>query len=80
MIFLQVATSLFDRFGLGPEHCIVTVWGTREPLSPEVLEKVQVFLQDECGALATGTVSHPGHWVGGTVDEGRGEIIEPGPR
>lgn len=43
---------------------IATFRGTKGPLSPELLKKVQAFLQDEYGALATGTVSYAEHWTG----------------
>ncbi len=63
-MWLEVASYLADRWGLGPEHIIVCFWSRREPMSPELLSKVQKFLRDECGALAIGTVSYASQAAG----------------
>jgi hypothetical protein len=68
-MFLEVAGYVFDCNGLPPEHVISTFWARKEPLTPEVLKKVQAFLQDECGALMTGTVSYAEHWTGSPLGE-----------
>jgi hypothetical protein len=69
-VFLEVAGYLVDRWSLQPEHIIATFWVTRKLLTPEVLEKIQGFLQDECGTVMTGTVSHPDEWAGPVFGEG----------
>ena len=70
VMFIEVAGYVLDRYGLGPEHVIATFWGMKEPLSPEALKKAQAFLQDECGAVMTGTVSRPDRRAGPVPGEG----------
>jgi hypothetical protein len=69
VMFLEVAGYLLDRWGLGPDHLITTFWARKEPLSPEVLKKAQAFLEQKCGALVTGTISHADQWTGPAVGE-----------
>jgi len=62
-MFLEVGCYLVERFGFGAERVIVTFWATKEPVTPELLQKVQTFLEAECGAVVTGTVNSAEHWL-----------------